>query len=154
MDTIDLAPSQNSRSFSQKVIARKMKLAALAISLFLFYAVGVSVRSNRGIRIVVENESGMTLRDANIALEQGGLYLLGEIAAGKKKKIFIVPGNDSRIGASFTDQNGQRHSEIIAGYVESGYCGDVTVQVLPNLMVSVHDDSFAVWNWKSWYGFL
>jgi hypothetical protein len=144
---------QEPRSRTPKLISRKIQLAALALGLFLFYAAGVFVRSNRGIRIVVENKTEITLRDANIVVEQGGPYLLGEIAAGKKKKIFIVPGNDSRIRASFTDQNGQRHSEIVAGYVENGYCGDVTVRVLPNLMVSVHDDSFAVWNWKSWYSF-
>ena len=148
------ASPQESPSRTPKSISRKIQLAALALGLFLFYAVGVSVRSNRGIRIVVENESGMTLGDANIALEQGGPYVLGEVAAGKKEKIFVVPRNASRIRASFTDQKGQTHSQIVAGYVENGYCGDVTVQVLPNLMVSVHDDSFAMFNWKSWYGFL
>jgi hypothetical protein len=148
------ATSQESRSRTPKLISRKTKLAALAVGLFLFYAGGVSVRSSHGIRVLVQNESGMSLRDANIMLEHGGPYLLGEIAAGKKKKIFIVPGADSRIRLEFTDQIGKVHSEIVAPYVENGYCGDVTVQVLPNLMVSSHDDSFAVWNWKSWYGFL
>jgi hypothetical protein len=150
----DSAASQESRSLPPKLISRRTKLAALTLGLFLFYALGVSVRSSRGIRVLVQNESGMNLKDANIMLEQGEPYLLGEIAAGKRKKIFVVPVADSRIRVAFTDQNGQRHSEIVADYVENGYCGDVTVRVLPNLMVSSHDDSFAVWNWKSWYGFL
>jgi hypothetical protein len=155
MDTIGPAMSRDISSLrSPRLLSRKAKLAALAISLFLFYAVGVSVRSNRGIRIVVENESGVTLIDANIVLEQGGPYLLGGIAAGKKKEIFIVPRNDSRVRASFTDQNGQTHSEIVAGYVEHGYCGNVTVRVLRNLSLRSRDESFALLNWKSWYGFL
>jgi hypothetical protein len=155
MVTKDSATLRESRSLTfPKSISRRAKLAALSLVLFLFYAVGVSVRSSRGILVLVQNESGMSLRDANIILEQGEPYPLGEIAAGKKKKIFIVPDADSRIRVAFTDQNGLRHSEIVAGYVENGYCGDVRVQVLAYLRVSSRDDSFAVWNWKSWYGFL
>jgi hypothetical protein len=150
----DLAHSQDSPIISRKSVSRKAKLAALGLSLFLLYAVGVSVRSSRGILITVQNESGRSLRDANIMLEQGRAYLLGEIPSGKKKNIFIVPVADSRIRLEFTDQIGKVHSEIVAPYVENGYCGDVETQVAANLKISSHDLSFAVWNWKSWYGFL
>ncbi len=155
MDTIDPAtPRDIASPRSPRLISRKIKFAALAISIFLFYGVGIFVRSNRGIRVIVRNESGTSLRDANVILEYGDPYLLGDIAAGKTKKTFIVPGADSSIRLEFAAQKGQRKSEIVAGYVENGYCGDVTVRVLPNISVTSHDDSVAVWNWKSWYGFL
>lgn len=155
MDTIDPAASRDiSSPRFPRLLPRKTKLAVLAISLFLFYGVGIFVRSNRGIRVIVQNESGTSLKDANVILEYGRPYQLGDIAAGETKKAFIVPSADSRIRVEFTNQNGQRHSGIAAGYVEKGYCGDVTVRVLPNLNIRSRDDSFAVWNWKSWYGFL
>jgi len=155
MDTIDPAASRDiSSPRFPRLLPRKTKLAVLAISLFLFYGVGIFVRSNRGIRVIVQNESGTSLKDANVILENGGPYRLGDIPAGKTKKAFIVPYTDSSIRLEFAAQTGQRQSEIVAGYVENGYCGDVTVRVLPNISVTSHDDSFAVWNWKSWYGFL
>jgi hypothetical protein len=155
MDTIDAATSRDIESpRSPRLISRKIKLAALAISLLLFYAVGIFVRSNRGICVSVRNESGTSLRDAHVILEYGDPYLLGDIAAGKTKKALIVPVAKSNIQLEFADLNGQRHSELVAGYVENGYCGDVTVRILRNISVTSHDDSFAVWNWKSWYGFL
>jgi len=155
MDTIGPATSRDIPSpRSPRSLSRKAKLAALAISLFLFYGVGIFVRSNRGIRVIVQNESGTSLKDANVILEYGDPYPLGDIAASKTKRAFIVPDADSRIRASFTDQNSHRHSEIVAAYVENGYCGDVTVRVTSNLKVISHDNSFTMWNWRSWYGFL
>jgi hypothetical protein len=155
MDTIDPAtPRDIASPRYPSLISRKIKLAALAIGIFLFYGVGIFVRSNRGIRVIVQNESGTSLKDANVILEYGDPYRLGDIAPGRTKKKFIVPTADSSIRLEFGAQKGQRQSEIVAGYVENGYCGDVTVRVLANIGVKSHDDSFAVWNWKSWYGFL
>lgn len=155
MDTIDPAtPRDIASARSPRLISRKIKSATLAISIFLFYGVGMFVRSNKGIRVIVQNESGMSLKDANVILEYDDPYLLGDIAAGKTKKAFIVPGADSSIRLEFAAQKGQRQSAIVAGYVENGYCGDVTVRVLPNISVMSQDDSFAMLNWKSWYGFL
>jgi len=139
---------------SPRLISRKIKLTALAISIFLFYGIGIFARSNRGIRVIVQNESGTSLNNANVILEYGDPYLLGNLAAGKTKKIFIVHGADARIRLEFADPKGQRQSEIVAGYVENGYGGDVTVRILPNSSVRSRDDSFAMLNWKSWYGFL
>jgi len=139
---------------SPRLISRKIKLTALAISIFLFYGIGIFARSNRGIRVIVQNESGTSLNNANVILEYGDPYLLGNLAAGKTKKIFIVHGADARIRLEFADPKGQRQSEIVAGYVENGYGGDVTVRILPNFSVRSRDDSFAMLNWKSWYGFL
>jgi hypothetical protein len=127
---------------------------ALAVGIILFYAVGVFVRNSRGIRIIVQNESGTNLKNANVMLENGDSYLLGEIAVGKTEKIFVVPGPESNIRLEFADPNGQQRSEIVAGYVENSYCGDVAVGVLSDFSVRSRDESFALVNWKSWYGFL
>ena len=112
------------------------------------------MRNSRGIRIIVQNESGTNLKNTNILLENGDSYPLAEIAVDKTKKIFVVPGSESNIRLEFADPNGRQHSEIVAGYVENAYCGDVTVRVTSNLKVISNDNSFAMWNWKSWYGFL
>jgi len=54
MDTIDPAASRDiSSPRFPRLLPRKTKLAVLAISLFLFYGVGIFVRSNRGIRVIV-----------------------------------------------------------------------------------------------------
>jgi len=138
--------------FSQKLPSRK--IFALAIGLFLFYALGIFVRSSRGIRVILQNESGVIVKNATIGFEDGKQYSIGEIVPGKTKMLFIVPGPESNIRLDFADPNRRQHSEIVAGYVENGYCGDVTVQVQPDLRVKSLDESLALWNWKSWYGFL
>jgi hypothetical protein len=129
-------------------------LAALAVGFILLYVLGVFVRNSRGIRVIVHNESGTNLKNAKVTLESGDSYLLGEIAVGKTKSIFVVPGTPSNIRLEFADPNGQQRSEIVAGYVENSYCGDVAVGVLSDFSVRSRDESFALVNWKSWYGFL
>jgi hypothetical protein len=155
MTAKDPADSHETDSpLSPKLISRKIKLVALVISLFLFYAVGLFIRSSHGIRVTVRNESGKNLKNADLMLDRGDSYLIGDIAVGTTRNIFVAPGTKSSIRLEFADAEGQKHSEIVAGYVENGYCGDVTVRVLPNLNLRSRDESFALLNWKSWYGFL
>jgi len=138
--------------FSKKIPSRNM-LFALAIGFFLFYAIGIFVRCSQGIRVVLQNESGVILKNATIRFENGKQYSVGEIAPGKTRQLFVISASKSNIRLDFADPNGRIHSEIVAGYVENGYCGDVTVQVQPDLRVKSLDASFAM-SWKSWYGFL
>jgi hypothetical protein len=139
--------------FSQKLLSRKMSFA-LVVGVFLFYVIGIFVRSSQGIRLVLHNESGAILKNATIRFENEKQYSLGEIAPGKTRKLFVISDSKSNIRLNFADPNGLIHSEIVAGYVENGYCGDVTVQVQPDLRVKLLDESLELWNWKSWYGFL
>jgi hypothetical protein len=115
----------------------------VAVVIFLVYAVGVSVRSRQGIRVVVANESGAILKNTAVRLEQQRQYWLGEIAPGETKKVFVVPDADSSIRVDFDDTRGRLHSEIVAGYVEHGYCDDVTAQVMQGFSVKSRDDNCA-----------
>jgi hypothetical protein len=107
MDTIDSAKLRDvSSPRSPGLQSRKTKLAGL-VSLFLFYGVGIFVRSSHGIRVIVQNESGTSLKNASVKLDKGNSYLLGEITEGRTKKIFVVPGTESNIRLEFLDPNGQ-----------------------------------------------
>jgi hypothetical protein len=155
MATQDSATPQEVPSlFSLRLLSRKKILCALAIGFFLFYAVEIFVRSSHGIRVVVQNESGTIVKKVTVKFEQGKQYSLGEIASGKTEKIFVVPGAESNIRLDYVDPNGRLHSDIVAGYVENGYCDDVTARIMQDFSVTARDDSCLYWNWKSWYGFL
>jgi hypothetical protein len=120
----------------------------------LLYIAGVSVRSHHGIRIVIQNKSGSTLENVAVSLENKTPYSVGTIRPDQKKNIFLLPDAATSIRLDVEDAAGVRHTKIVAGYVEDGYCGEVHTQILPDLRVESSDKSFAEWNWKSWYGFL
>jgi hypothetical protein len=126
----------------------------LVAIILLVYVAGASVRSRSGIRIAIQNTSGSTLENVVVKLENKPPYIVGKISSGYTRNIFLLPGAESNIRLDFNDSSGARHTAIIAGYVESGYCGEINTQILPGLKIESRDQSFAEWNWKSWYGFL
>jgi hypothetical protein len=103
---------------------------------------------------MIRNNSGSTLENIAVQLENKNPYVVGKISSGQTVHIFLLPDSESRIQLAFADSTGALHTEIIAGYVESGYCGEINTLILPGLRIESHDQSFAEWNWKSWYGFL
>jgi len=87
-------------------------------------------------------------------LEHENKYSMGEIGPGQRKRIFVEPAGGDSIRLEFTNGNHLPHSELVAGYVEGGYYGDVTAQVGPGGRTSSQDDSFVLFPWKSWLDFL
>jgi len=87
-------------------------------------------------------------------LEKGPPYSLGEIAPGKSQHVFAQTRVESSILLDFDDATGVHHTDRIAGYVENDYCGEVAAKVLQNLKVNSRDESFILFNWKSWLGLL
>jgi hypothetical protein len=126
----------------------------LAVAIFLFYIAGVSVRSHQGIQILIQNKSGATLENVSVSLENKTPYLIGTMLPNQRENVFMLPDAKSSIQLDIKDSAGVRHTKIVAGYVEHGYCGGVHTQILSDLRIESRDKSFAEWNWQSWYGFL
>jgi hypothetical protein len=128
---------------------------SLIILFLLVYFSGVVVRSRYGLRVVIANQSGATLRDAIVALESKKEYRLGAVSQGRSKTVYVEPAGKDSIRLQFTGANNVRRDELIAAYVENGYCGEVRVKVLPDGRVLANDESYALYhNWWSWLGFI
>lgn len=112
------------------------------------------MRSHHGIQIVIKNESGTTLENVAVSLENKAPYSIGTMLPNQKKNVFLLPAAESSIRMDVKDSAGVLHTKTLAGYVENGYCGEVYIQILPALRIESRDKSFAEWNWQSWYGFL
>ena len=103
-----------------------------------------AVRQRYGVRVSIQNSSSELLRQVTIKLEHGKEYPLGDIAPGKRRAIFIEPTAEDSIRLEFRDTKNFTQSEVVAGYVESGYCGDVRSQVLSGGHLRTEDDSFVM----------
>ena len=133
--------------------SKKIRTGLLVLFL-LFYFSGVIVRSRYGLRVVIENQSGETLRDTIVSLESKKEYRIGAVSEGRSKTVYVGPAGGDSIRLQFTGTNNVRRDELIAEYVENGYRGEVKVKVLADRRVMAKDESFLYYNWWSWLGFL
>jgi hypothetical protein len=133
---------------------RKLRFALIIAAAVVLYCAGVIVRSRYGVRVVVWNTSGQALHQVTVKLEHGREYALGDIIQGKQRTIFVEPAGGDTIRLGFNDAGNSMHISMLANYVESGYCGDVTARIYSDERLSVSDKSFAAYNWKSWWGFI
>ncbi|MFB3920372.1 MAG: hypothetical protein ACE145_01545 [Terriglobia bacterium] len=123
--------------------------------LILVYVAGVITRHQYGIAVDVRNESSTILRGFSVKVEsRGKRYPLPDLEPGKITRVYVDPVTESSINLEFTDAQNEHHSDVLAGYVESGYCGTVTARVLVDNKVISKDDSFRILYWKSWLEFL
>jgi hypothetical protein len=127
----------------------------LVVGLFLFYVLGVIVRQQYGIGVVVRNESGETLRQVSVKVESIGdrgmrsdLYYL---APGGHVRVYTQPMTESHINLEFMDARYKLHTETVVGYVEAGYCGTAKATILPGDRVDTISDLAC---WKSWFDFI
>jgi hypothetical protein len=106
--------------------------------LLLFYVAGVLVRGHYGIRVLVKNQSGGTLKNVILKEEtRGPPDLLGDIGTGVQKCIFVRPKTESHVVLEFLDAAKVAHSEVGLGSLESGYCGSANVIIQPRGIVNV-----------------
>ncbi len=83
------------------------------------------MRGQYGIAVVIRNATGQPLRQLTIRNEPRGTgYDLADLAPQKKTRVFVKPGEESHLNLEYTDGNGARHSEVVVGYLERGYCGE------------------------------
>lgn len=122
--------------------------------LVLFYLSGIVTRQYFGVRVEVRNKSGHALRHVTVKLERGKEYILGEMAVGSRKAVYAEPAGGDSIRLEVVDSSNVKYAHVIAGYVESGYCGDVSVEITPDGRVIAADHSFAPNSWRSWWAFI
>src|SRR5438874_169234 len=125
------------------------------IAILLLYSIGLLVRRNYGISIVLHNASEETVSQVSVKVEilgnRGGRYELPDLRPGDQKRIFVRPVTESHINLEFTDFNKKRHSETVYGYAESGYCGAAEVTILQENKVTSRITPAC---WKSWFDFI
>ncbi len=98
-----------------------MKRAAVRIfltlgALLLLYIVGVVVRGQYGVRIVITNQSAEILRHAALKKQTPGpRYDPGDIGVGQRKRVFVQPKTEAHIEVLFEDAAGRQHSEVVVG---------------------------------------
>jgi len=123
--------------------------------LFLFYVVGVILRQQYGIGVVVRNESGETLRQVSVKVQsRGKTYSMPDLAPGEHRRVFVQPVGESSIDVQFTDASDKPHVESVVGYVESGYCGNAEAMILPGGKTRLTEEISLVFCRKSWLDFI
>jgi hypothetical protein len=119
----------------------------------LLYALGVFVRGQYGIRVSVSNMSGQSLHEVKLNLEpRGETRDLGNLGNGQGARVFVRPRTESHVSLTFRSAN-ETHVETVVGYVESGYCGNAEVKVLPHEKVTSTESIDPVFCKKSWLAF-
>lgn len=133
---------------------RPIRLILISIALLLLYVMGVIVRGKYGIGVFVQNESGALLREVRVRVDtKGNLHPLPDLPTGRRARVFIRPRGDSDFKLEFTDIAGVQHTELIVRYVESDYCGNAKVTVLPGNQVVSKEDISLIACTKSWLAF-
>ena len=132
-----------------------LRIALLIGALLLFYVAGIFVRQQYGIKILVNNQSGEVLRHVILKEEtHGPQHDLGDLGIGIRRHIFVQPRTESHINLEFLDSGGISHTELVVGYVESGYCGRATAIVQPGGKVNVKENIDIVFCKGSWLDFV
>jgi hypothetical protein len=131
-----------------------VRFLMLFAGLLVFYVVGVVARGRYGIRVLVGNRSGETLRRVVLKEEiHGPRYELGDFRDGFSRHIFIRPKTESHIAMDFQDAAGTPHSELVVGYLESGYCGSAEAVVEPGGKVMANEHVDILFCKGSWLDF-
>src|SRR5690242_11568687 len=131
---------------------RKKAVVSATVVLLVYFS-GVITRLQYGIRVVIQNQSRESLRQVTLRLEHGQKYSLGNLDSGKRTAVFVDPVGEDSIRLQFLDQENGQMTAVIAGYVESGYSGVISVRVDPQDRIISKDNSFGAYNWKSWWAF-
>jgi hypothetical protein len=91
-------------------------------------AVGAVLLWPRGIKAVVRNAGGETMKDVHV-LVTGRSYALGDIQPNEVRSVRVNPVGESSIKIQYTDAAGASRSADAACYIESGYSGSITVDI-------------------------
>lgn len=133
---------------------RLRRIILLAVALFALYLAGVFVRQRYGPMVVVRNQSGGVLRNVAVKVDyRGARYPLPDLKPGESRRVFVKPVGESSILLEFVDAKQLPHRELLAGYVEDGYCGKAVATVYAD-RVDARDETFGLVYWKSWLDFV
>ena len=135
--------------------SRATRFTFAIVGVLVLYVVGVIVRHQLGIRVIISNESGEALRQVSVKVESIGdrgkrsnLYYL---APGGRVRVYAQPVTESHINLEFMDARNKLHTETVVGYVEAGYCGIAKATILPGDKIHTISDPAC---WKSWFDFI
>jgi hypothetical protein len=132
-----------------------MRTGAILFILVTLYVSGVIARHRFGIAVVVRNQSQSVMRSPSVKVNPRGLrYPLPDLSPGQSSRVYVQAVGESSIDLEFIAARNLMTSEMLAAYVEPGYCGSAKVRLLPGGYLSVQDDTFRLVYWKSWLEFL
>jgi hypothetical protein len=137
--------------------SKTIRYICFGTTLVIFYVAGVIARWEVGAVVIIRNQSGQTLRNVAVTVENvGKSYDVGELAPGGQSRVFAKPHAESHINVEFRDKQNQRHVATVIGYVEAGepYCASGDVTILPSGEVEVYDHTTLGACWKSWFDFI
>ncbi len=97
--------------------SRATRFTFAIVGVLVLYVVGVIVRHQLGIRVIISNESGEALRQVSVKIESIGdrgkrsnLYYL---APGGRVRVYAQPVTESRINLEFMDARNKLHTETL-----------------------------------------
>jgi hypothetical protein len=132
--------------------SRATRLVLIAVGISLLYVIGVLVRQQQGIDVLIRNDSGETLRQVRVKVEslgnRGESRDLPDLAAGARARVYVQPVIESHVNLEFSDAQGKKHIETVVGYAESGYCGTTTTTILVSGKTESRTSALC---WKSWF---
>ena len=135
--------------------SKKTKVGLAVLGLVLLYVAGVIVRQQYGIGVVVRNQSGETLKQVGVKFDsRGKTYSMPDLAPNERRRVFVQPVGESSIEVEFTDASGKPHVEVVAGYVEFGYCGNAVATILSGGKSKMTEDIRVDFCRRSWLDFI
>jgi hypothetical protein len=115
------------------------------------YVAGIIVRQQYGIGVVVLNKSEETLRQVSVKFDsRGNTHSMPDLAANERRRVLVQPVGESSIEVQFTDASGRPHGEMVAGYVESGYCENAVATILPGGKAKIAEEISLFFCRRSW----
>jgi hypothetical protein len=135
-------------------LSRNGLILLIGVGVLVLYILGIFVRGEYGIAILVCNATKEPLRHVLVKVESRGEHHdLGDLGAEKHTRVFVRPATESHITLEYVDSTGRPRSETVVGYVEAGYCGKAEVTVFPDRIIS-NEKIDLIMCWRSWLDFL
>ena len=104
----------------------------------MFAVLSLLLACSSGVSVTIDNQTGAPLTDVTVSVT-GAERVIGEIPAGDQETVLLSPSGESSItvqGAGFEEG---------AGYIESGYRGEVTFTMKPDGEVIIEDETKLPW---------
>jgi len=99
----------------------------------------ISSVTAEGIRISVENESGVEISDVNIIYTDGSASTK-VLSTNETFRITIFPQLESGLSLEYLDSDQKIHRHPISIYIEPGYWGSVSIDIHPKHKIQVQNN--------------
>lgn len=92
-----------------------------------------------GVTVSVRNTGQEMMRDVTV-LVTGRRYSIGDLAPGGSRSRRVSPTSESSVEVEFTDAQGGRILLMAGGYLESGYRGQMDIEIRDRKIAAVNDE--------------